>query len=350
MQDKHFVIFHGREDRDIFINKLNYTKTIYHIDGIGGEAEEGDIVVGNQQVTDWIIAKYIVDNYDNLHEYTIFTQADLRDHVHEPLLAIESTLTDKFGSFCYARSIYEQYTLSWGRLHSSYLSSKRLGLEFHNANNSRKFIYYCCPGSIFYVHRDRIREHPKSFYENLIQCDNDEDFFDYVINYDHPDWLWAEINNLHPELKNLSKKEKIKKLTKDIPNGLTLNGSKPKDDYFGVSTEPLWSSVIFAGKDLFDLMDTAQATVGNKLYFDTNKSKYNTNFKFYAFPYSRSMFRTILNFKLLENNWFDWNCPNYLKWREKLIEKTILECEKLGYDGLEYVRFLEESGYKHISF
>ena len=77
MQDKHFVILHGKEDRNIFINKINYSKTIYHIDGIGGEAEDGDIVVGNHQVTDWIMAKYIVDNYDNLHEYTIFTQAPI---------------------------------------------------------------------------------------------------------------------------------------------------------------------------------------------------------------------------------------------------------------------------------
>ena len=349
MQDKHFVIFHGREDRDIFINKVNYSKTIYHIDGIGGESEPGDIVVGNQQVTDWIIAKYIVDNYDNLHEYTIFTQADLRDHVHEPLLAIESTLTDQFGSFCYARSLYEQYTLTWGRLHSVYLSSKRLGLDFHNANNARKFIYFCCPGSIFYVHRDRIREKPKSFYENLILCDNDADFFKYVEEYDHPAWLWNEISRLHPELKSLSKKEKIAKLTKDIPKATTLNASKPKDDYFGVSTEPLWSSIIFAGKDLFDLMDTAQATIGNKLYFDLRKNNYDINFKFSRFPYSPNMSETILNFKRLENNWFDWDCPNYLKWREALIEKTIWEGEQRGFDGLEYVKYLEQSGCKHIS-
>jgi hypothetical protein len=350
MQDKHFVIFHGREDRDIFINKLNYSKTIYHIDGIGGEAEEGDIVVGNQQVTDWIIAKYIVDNYDNLHEYTIFTQADLRDHVHEPLLAIESTLTDKFGSFCYARSLYEQYTLTWGRLHSVYLSSKRLGLDFHNANNSRKFIYYCCPGSIFYVHRDRIREHPKSFYENLIKCDNDEDFFDYIQNYNHPDWLWSEINRFHPQLKNLSKKEKIMKITKDIPKSITLNGSKPKDDYFGVSTEPLWSSVIFAGKDMFDLMDTAQASMGNKLYFNTKNSNYDLNFKFTIFPYSLNITQTIMNFKLFENSWFDLQCPAYKKWRETLIEKTVWEGQQRGFDGLGYIKQLEQYGIKHISF
>ena len=350
MQDKHFVIFHGKEDRDIFINKINHSKTIYHIDGIGGQAEEGDIVVGNQQVTDWIHAKYIVDNYDNLHEYTIFAQADPTDHVHEPLLAIESTFTGLYGSFSYARSIYEQYTLTWERLHAVYLSSKRLGIDFHNANNSRKFIYYCTPGTTFYVHRDRIRERPKSFYENIIKCDNDVDFFNYVLDYDHPDWLWAEINRAHPEMSHLSKIEKLKKLTIDVPKNKTLNSSKPKDDYFGVSTEPLWSSIFFTGKEMFYLMDTAQATIGNKLYFDLRKNNYNLDFKFSRFPYSPNMSETILNFKRLENNWFDWDCPNYLKWRKALIEKTIWEGKQRGFDGLGYVKYLEQSGCKHISF
>jgi hypothetical protein len=350
MQDKHFVILHGKENRDIFINKLNYSKTIYHIDGIGGQSEPGDIIKDNHQVTDWIMAEYIVDNYDNLHEYTIFSQADPTDHVHEPLLAVESTLSDQYGSFCYARSMYEQYTLTWVRLHAVYLSSKRLGIDFYNANNSRKFIYYCCPGTIFYVHRDRIREHPKSFYENLIKCDNDPDFFKYVQEYDHPTWLWQEIDRVHPEFKHLTKKEKITKITSDIPKAMTLNSSKPKDDYFGVSTEPLWSSIIFAGRDLFDLMDTAQATIGNKLYFDLTKNNYDLNFKFARFPYSSNMSETILNFKRLENSWFNLDCPNYLKWRETLIEKTIWEGEQRGFDGLEYIKYLEQFGCKHISF
>lgn len=350
MQDKHFVILHGKENRDILINKLNHSKTVYHIEGIGGEAEPEDIIVGNHQVTDWIMAKYIVDNYDDLHEYTIFTQADPTDHVHEPLLAFESTLTAQYGSFSYARSIYEQYTLTWDRLHSIYLSSKRLGIDFYNANNARKFIYMCYPGVIFYVHRDRIRERPKTFYENIIKCDNDVDFFKYVEDYNHPTWLWQEIDKKYPEYKNLSKEEKIKKITSDIPKAMTLNSSKPKDDYFGVSTEPLWSSIFFAGKELFDLMDTGQASIGNNLYFNTDKKEYDANFKFWRFPYSSNISQTIFNFKLLENNWFDWNCPNYLKWREKLVEKTIWEGEQRGFDARELLKHYEHSGYKHISF
>jgi hypothetical protein len=40
-----------------------------------------------------------------------------------------------------------------------------------------------------------------------------------------------------------------------------------------------------------------------------------------------------MNFRLLENNWFDWDCPNYLKWREALIEKTIWEGNQRGFKG-----------------
>lgn len=347
-QDKHFVIFHGREDRDIFINKLNYSKTIYHIDGIGGEAEPGDIITGKQQVIDWIMASYIVDNYDNLHEYTIFTQADPTDHVIEPLLAIESTLTDKYGSFCYARSFYEQYTLNWDRLHASVLSAQRLGIAFHNSLNTRKYVYLCCPGTIFYVHRDRIRQRPKSFYENIIKCDNDSDFFDYVINYDHPQWLYDTINQIHPEMRGLSNKEKIKLLTIDRPKSGTLNSAGVKDDYFGVSTEPLWN-LIFQSPELIEHLETAQAAVGNELYFNTKLDKYDADFKFYPFPYHPSIQKSMMNFRLLENNWFDWDCPNYLKWREALIHQTVLEGESRGFDGRELVKYYENFGYKHIS-
>jgi hypothetical protein len=58
----------------------------------------------------------------------------------------------------------------------------------------------------------------------------------------------------------------------------------------------------------------------------------------------------MMNFRLLENNWFDWDCPNYLKWREALIHQTVLEGESKGFDGLKYIKQLEQYGIKHISF
>jgi len=66
-------------------------------------------------------------------------------------------------------------------MHQS-LSAQRLGIGFsQQPEHKENMCMLCCPGSIFYVHRDRIRERPKSFYENIIKCDNDPDFFDYVV-------------------------------------------------------------------------------------------------------------------------------------------------------------------------
>jgi hypothetical protein len=57
----------------------------------------------------------------------------------------------------------------------------------------------------------------------------------------------------------------------------------------------------------------------------------------------------MMNFRLLENDWFDWDCPNYLKWREALIHQTVLEGESRGFDGRELIKYYENFGYKHIS-
>ena len=51
----------------------------------------------------------------------------------------------------------------------------------------------------------------------------------------------------------------------------------------------------------------------------------------------------------MENDWFKWDCPYYLKWREKLIEKTIWEGQQRGFDGKQLLEIYERVGYKHIS-
>lgn len=336
MQDKHVVVFHMKEDRSTFVDKIEYSKTVYHIGG--KNPQPGDISCSDKQSIDWIIAQYIVDNYDNLHEYTIFTQADPSDHVHEMLYAMKSTFTAKYGNFAYARAIHNQYSTNWTRWQPISLAAKMMGLEFFNDLNTIKPIFILHPGSIFYVHRDRIRERPKSFYENMIELDNDDNFFDYHYNYDHPKWLW-DIAKEDPNMKGLSKVEILK--SKSYRN--------ERNQFWGLSIEPLWYYV-FAGEELFNYLNWAQASFCNKLNFNTNNSDYDPDYLFALKPYSYNMHEIVMNFKMLENDWFDWNCPNYLAWREKLIEKTIWEGEQRGFDGKEYVKFLESVGYKHISF
>ena len=56
-----------------------------------------------------------------------------------------------------------------------------------------------------------------------------------------------------------------------------------------------------------------------------------------------------MNFKLLENDAFDWDCPNYLKWREELVKKTIYEGSKFNFNPYQLLEFYKSIGYKHIT-
>jgi hypothetical protein len=331
MQDKHIVIVHTREDREIFINKVKYSKTVYHADVEGGKAESSDIIVDKKQCMDWIFAQYIVDNYDNLHEYTIFCQANPFDHVHEALLAIDSTFTSGFGSLCYARSIYNQYYYAGNnpRYHPISLVSKLINLGLHNEDNIDKSIYVCHCGAIFFAHRDNIRQRPKSFYQNIIDMDNDELLLEKYINHNPPAYFKNHLNRAHPDLSHLSMKDKLY---------ATFYKNK-RDDFFGTCIEPLWFYIL-CDKDLFNKINRGQAALGNQLSF----GPYN------IFPFDDHTGSTMLNFKRLENSWFDFDCPYYQKWRGTLKEKTIETGKLFNINGEQYLNYLEANNIKHISF
>ena len=334
MQDKHFVFVHCKEDRDVLINKIKYPKTVYHV---GNNLQPGEIQMSSKQGIEWIYMTWIVENYDNLPDYTIFSQAIADDHVHEPLLAFESTLTSGFGSFAFARSLYNQYTTDWVRCHPCASLLEKMGLKLHNVNNACKPIFICYPGVIFYASRDKIREKPKSFYEKLIELDNDDTFYEDFLNEEKPAFFYNDSRKYHPDVRGMNNDELFKART-----------VRDKTSYFGRTCEALWF-YIFADKQLFNHLDTAQACIGNKLYFNINHEKYSLNFKFVPFPFSDDNFRTTLNFKMFENDWFDWNCPNYLKWRESLKEKMLWEAQRMGFDGQGLLNYFEQAGYKHIS-
>jgi hypothetical protein len=212
-----------------------------------------------------------------------------------------------------------------------------MGLKLHNVNNACKPIFICYPGVIFYASRDKIREKPKSFYEKLIELDNDDTFYEDFLNEEKPSFFYNDNRKYHPDVRGMNNDELFKART-----------VRDKTSYFGRTCEALWF-YIFADKQLFNHLDTAQACIGNKLYFNVNNEKYNFYLKFIPFPFSQDNFHTILNFKMFENDWFDWNCPNYLKWRESLKEKMLWEAQRMGFDGQGLLDYFEQAGYKHIS-
>ena len=339
MQEKHFFILHYNEDRK-FINILKekkYPVTVYHK---GNDPQPGDIHLPNYGTGDWVVFKHIVDNYDNLPEYTIFSQANPDDHVHEFLLAIESTLTSGYGSFSYARSFHSQYREEEKEYYPAKLILDKIGIKYHNDTNARKFLYWCHPGNIFYLSRERIRQRPKEFYQNIIDLELDDYLLanNLMVNTDHPPYFNNNLFIKHKDLRHLNNKARI----------LKLMGMTGKSDlYFSCTIEPLYWH-IFADIKLLEKLKKSEMTTNNKLYFDVTEKTY-TGKTFNLYPFNHDSQRQSLNFKLLENDWFDWNCPNYLKWREKLIEKTIWEGEQRGFDGRQLLEFYERVGYKHIS-
>jgi hypothetical protein len=52
---------------------------------------------------------------------------------------------------------------------------------------------------------------------------------------------------------------------------------------------------------------------------------------------------------LLENDWFDQDCPNYKTWKEELKNNLLNEGRMRGFNAQELLEFYEYVGYKHIS-
>ena len=340
MQNKHFLITHKNEDRSIFIDKVKYSKTIFHV---GDNPQEGDIIKDPLKGFHTFFSEWVLENYNNLPDYVVVCQAIPGDHVHEPLLAIDATFTSDFGSLCYARSLYNQYSTNWGHGFSMPLRTllHELGLGFINDNNVEKSLYMVYPGEINFVSRKRILEKPKSFYEKLSSLDSNKAIYNIIDNQEFPRFFYEDIKRNFPQYKNHSNKQLLEIFT---------DKTKVNEKYglLGLCLESLWM-IIFAGREQFKTLEKSQAVIGNKLYCDIKKSSYDANFNFNIFPYNNDPNVTKINLKLMENDWFKWNCPYYLKWRKTLVEKTIWEGEQRGFDGKQLLEFYERVGYKHIS-
>lgn len=319
MQDKQIVFARYKENKEKLINKVKYSKVVYCG---SNEPTEDDIKIPDVGLEAYAYIYHIVNNYDNLNEYTIFTQADPDPHVESFELAIDSTFTGGFGSFCYARSLMTQYGQGWVRSLPLKQVMNELGIYFDNDNNCSKNMYCVLPGTAFYVSRDRIRQRPKSFYQKMLEICNDKKMIELLLNYEYPHWYYNDISIFYPKLRGLSRKSKLEKLAEEDTG---RNGN-----IAGCTFEALWYT-IFLSLEQLDILNKKQMSIGN-------------SFGTYSNNGIDKMF-----FKLMENDAFDYDCPNYLKWREKLIEKTMGEGIKFNFNPNELLEYYKSVGYKHIT-
>jgi hypothetical protein len=198
-------------------------------------------------------------------------------------------------------------------------------------------MFFVNPGCIFYLHRDRIRQYPKSFYENLLSYCDDDVLHNLLLDEDYPDYYWNDIWKMYPKVRGLSKKEQLLVLA-DRRTDIVYN-------MYSCVLEALWW-YIFQTEDTRNSINAAQAQIGNKFNFNFSAANSDSNYKF---PFTNDIGRTKMNFKLLENDAFDWSCPNYLKWRETLIEKTKFEGTKFNFNPQALLEFYNSIGYKHIT-
>jgi hypothetical protein len=338
MQDKHLVIVHFNEDRDKMINKLKYPYTVIHK---GNNPQAGDIIHPNIGKDCYSYLKYIVDFYDELHEYTIFTQADPDDHVHEFLIAIDCPFTAGYGSFGYARSVYTQY----GQGYEVTLPNKQFlraaGINFKNDSNMAKFMFYVNPGCVFYAHRDRIRQRPKSFYEKLMEYVHLDQIYNLIFEENYPAYVWNNLDNMFPQFKNLDKLEKLKATQKDHLDVWYYN-DLGNHGHFGALMEGVLPTIFMSLQQL-EKLNISQASIGNKFNFNLSGSNFEIG------PCSLDPMKAKQNFQKLENDAFDWSSSEYKLWREKLIEKTAWEGEQRNFDYKRLLDYYDQIGYKHIT-
>ncbi len=337
MQDKHVLVYYKDEDRSKFIDKIKYPKTVICV---GDNPHKDDIKMDSSYGFPGIFSTWILDNWDNLPEYLITCQSDPDAHVHKMHLAMDSTFTSDWGSLCFGRAIYTQYAFDWARILPMVEVANELGCNFINTHNVSKPIFYFFPGDHFFISRKKILEKGKDFFKKMLFLDNTENFMNFQKTIKFPPFFVSQINKFHPELKNLTYEEKYEKMLGQIPGR--------NYGYLGWVTEVLFF-YLFCDDYVLDKINFAQAAIGNQLYFNTDFTHYKNTFRFYKFPYGQSFDITAINYKLLENDWFDQDCPNYKTWKEALKNNLLDEGRMQGFNAKELLEFYEYVGYKHIS-
>lgn len=157
--------------------------------------------------------RYIIENYENLPNIVVFTQANISDHLGKNDVSILNILAEQAETYGCSVPAFQPADWPWGpdfNMHTdsnplyknpeSYHDGKIITYYEYFKNNLRingfPFPHLVYPNAIFAVKGELIKNHPKSFYESLIATVN------------HSNWnaeayflerAWYYIFNMHKE-------------------------------------------------------------------------------------------------------------------------------------------------------
>jgi len=174
MSDVHVIICHYNEDIE-WVTKLKYNCTIHTNAGIPSETppNKGGEASG--------YLKYIITNYDSLHEYTIFL------HGHRTAWHCKENMDEKVNNLIISKTYCNiNDNVRFARLLFCCNDTKTYIPEcIHQISNALNeqividnIIFKQC--AQFYVHKDLIRRHSKETYVKL---------YDFLMDTNIPSWL-----------------------------------------------------------------------------------------------------------------------------------------------------------------
>jgi hypothetical protein len=140
---------------------------------------------------------HIVNNYDNLSEYTFMSQDYFKDHVHNYLdiingteNALNSTCTQSFGGcWFFSTQFGKVFCDKFGNPHHNGLDIEKFWNMFFTDNCPNSILF--SPSGHFCATKNHIRNRPIEFYQNILNV---------LETYEEAPWV---IERLEPYIFNL---------------------------------------------------------------------------------------------------------------------------------------------------
>lgn len=180
------VIARYNEDID-WVSNLNQKYIIYNK---GMEIPYYNIKLDNIARESYTYLTHIINNYDNLSDYTVFLQGNPFDHSPNLFNSIENFLVHK-NEFQYLTDRMVECRLSGCIYHSS-LPLQRIYTEIFEIQGNPHSIFVFGAGAQFIVSKESILKNSKNFYEKLKSLVEKDSMNEYVLER-----FWGLIFNNH---------------------------------------------------------------------------------------------------------------------------------------------------------